>query len=415
MSRADPHAPATSSTPSNPAVPDAVAPPPRHRRFPLLDGMRALAVGSVVLVHVAVFGALEPTFAAKLLLHLNLGVTIFFLISGFLLYRPFIAHRDGGPEAPALSDYARRRFLRIIPAYWLVLSVLVLVPGLTGVSGGEWPQQYALLQTISFSGPPSCVTRILDCGVAHTWSLAVEMTFYATLPLYVLAAARIMPGRGSWAWARRELGVLALLSATSVVAHFALLDGRSDMVVGGTVLAYVLWFALGMGLAVVSVAVEASPATPSAARLIGDRPLLPWAVAAAGYALLCWRLPPTPFLFEDAQRLVVHLAFGTIALLLMLPAVLGDDRGGLPRRVLGAPAVAWIGLISYGIFLWHYVVTLELGSAGRGLGFWPLLAATVAITVPVAAASYYGLERPLLRLKYRRGASRGPTTILPRP
>jgi len=74
----------------------------------------------------------------------------------------------------------------------------------------------------------------------------------------------------------------------------------------------------------------------------------------------------------------------------------------VPRRLLAHPLVAWLGLISYGVFLWHYAVGLELGNRGEDLGFWPLVAVTLAISIAVAAASYYALERPLLRLKYRR-------------
>jgi peptidoglycan/LPS O-acetylase OafA/YrhL len=86
----------------------------------------------------------------------------------------------------------------------------------------------------------------------------------------------------------------------------------------------------------------------------------------------------------------------------MLPAVFADDAGGAPRGLLAHPVVAWLGLISYGIFLWHYAVALELGSRGQDLAFWPLLGATLAISIAVAAASYYALERPLLKFKYRR-------------
>ena len=83
----------------------------------------------------------------------------------------------------------------------------------------------------------------------------------------------------------------------------------------------------------------------------------------------------------------------------MLPAVFADDAGGAPRRLLAHPAIAWLGLISYGIFLWSYPVTVELVQrSGRDLAFWPLLGATLAISIPVAAASYYGLERPMLKL-----------------
>ena len=76
-------------------VPDVVAPPPRHPRFPLFDGLRAIAVLSVVGVQrdLAANGYIGNGLVDRLLAHLNVGVTIFFVISGFLLYRPFIAHR----------------------------------------------------------------------------------------------------------------------------------------------------------------------------------------------------------------------------------------------------------------------------------------------------------------------------------
>jgi peptidoglycan/LPS O-acetylase OafA/YrhL len=63
--------------------------------------------------------------------------------------------------------------------------------------------------------------------------------------------------------------------------------------------------------------------------------------------------------------------------------------------------VAWIGLISYGIFLWHFAVALDLGFLGRKASFPVVLLGTLGIVTPIAATSYYLLERPLLRLKYR--------------
>jgi peptidoglycan/LPS O-acetylase OafA/YrhL len=64
--------------------------------------------------------------------------------------------------------------------------------------------------------------------------------------------------------------------------------------------------------------------------------------------------------------------------------------------------MAWLGLISYGIFLWHLVITLQLGDTGANLDPVPRFIGTLAITIPCAAASYYLVERPILRLKYRR-------------
>lgn len=384
------------------AVPDALAPPPRHPRFPLLDGMRAIAVLSVLVVHVAVLARLGTTPAARLLTHLNVGVTIFFLISGFLLYRPFIAHRAGGAEAPALPDYARRRLLRIVPAYWVVLTVLTLLPGTTGVSGGEWAGQYSLTFTLPFAQADGggCLGNI-DCGLAQTWSLVVEFTFYAALPLWFLLSERLARGRSTRAWVSLELALLAGLSAASVLVHFGGTQGSVlNTYAGGSVLGFVVWFALGMGLAIVSVAL--GDRRPRAIELIGRFPAVPWLAALVAYAILCASVPATPYVIDGSQQLAVHLVFGLVALLLMLPAVFADDAGGLPRALLRHPVVAWIGLVSYGVFLWHYVIALELGGQGENLTFWPLLGVTVVLSLAVAAISYYAVERPLLRFKYRR-------------
>ena len=113
-------------------------------------------------------------------------------------------------------------------------------------------------------------------------------------------------------------------------------------------------------------------------------------------------LPPTSFLFERSQQLLVFLSFGVIAALLLAPAVFGGDAGGIPRRVLAHPVAAWLGLVSYGIFLWHYAVVLKLGQGGANASFVVVLLGTLAISTAAAAASYYVVERPLLRLKYHR-------------
>jgi peptidoglycan/LPS O-acetylase OafA/YrhL len=363
--------------------------------------MRALAVFSVLVVHAAVFGRVGDSIAGKLLLHLNVGVTIFFLISGFLLYRPFIAHRTGGGASPAIGTYARRRLLRILPAYWLVLAVLIVLPGLTGIPGSGGIQQFALLHTLPLGDGPACVTSVADCGLAQTWSLVVEFTFYAALPLYVIAAAALARGRSSHSWLRAELTLLAVLAAASTLLHFVVVDTAGvASAVGGTVLGYFLWFALGMAMALVSVAIAGRDGGPPRfVGTIGSHPDRFWLAALVIYLACALVLPATPYLVGGGDQLLAYLAFGLVALLLMLPAVFADSEGGAPRAFLSARPVAWLGLISYGIFLWHYVVALEFGVPGEGWSFLPLLLVTIAITVPVAAASYYLLERPLLRFK----------------
>jgi peptidoglycan/LPS O-acetylase OafA/YrhL len=393
-------APAAVSTPAG-HVPDVVGPPPRHPRFPLVDGLRAIAVLAVVGVHAGEFGgAWGPSLGGRLLAHLNVGVTIFFVISGLLLYRPFIAHRGGGATAPATRDYGKRRFLRIYPAYWLVLSFLVLAPGLTGVVNGQWLPMYTLTHTLGLGSSPSCSQLVTRCDLAQTWSLVVEVTFYLALPVYAWASAWLTRRLGLRGWVVGQLGLLAGLSAASVLLSFVILDPAPTWLVW-SVVGNVFWFSLGMGLAVVSVALEGGAIRFAQARAFVRWPEAAWALALLAYLALSLALPATPYLFDRGQLLAVHVVFGLIALLLVSPAVLPARAGALTGRLLAHRTIAWLGTISYGIFLWHYTVALKLGSPGSRDAFVVVLVGTLAISILCATASYYLLERPLLRLKYR--------------
>jgi peptidoglycan/LPS O-acetylase OafA/YrhL len=386
------------SEPMPAAIPEAVAPPPRHPRFPLLDAMRAIAAGLIVVLHAAVFGgAISGSIPGRLLAHLNVGVTIFFLISGFLLYRPFIAHRGGGPGAPRVRDYSRRRLLRIYPAYWLVLTVLLVIPNLPKVDyESVWPM-YALLHTLPLGQGPRCSELVNSCGLAQTWSLVAEVTFYAALPLYVLLVERLTLRQSRRRWAISQAVLLTVLSAVSVLVQYVILSPSPEWV-GWSVVGNIFWFALGMGLAIVSTLTHERPAGRTLARFTARYAVAIRLLAAAIYVALCLWLPPTPFVLATGHQLAIYLVFGLIALLVLIPAIFTTGERSRHRLIATRP-LGWLGLISYGIFLWHYPVELKLSRIGSGLSFVPLLAATVAITVPIAAFSYYALERPLMRFK----------------
>ena len=159
------------------------AAPRRPPRFPAFDGLRAIAAVTVVVVHVGFVSGLTPRnphgvgmYTARL----EIGVSVFFLISGFLLYRPFVvAHLAAAPR-PRTGAFWLRRLLRIVPAYWLVLfiatSILHVGPGIGPGGWKAYASHYLFLQ-IYF---PSQDLK----GISAAWSLCVEMTFYLFIPLY---------------------------------------------------------------------------------------------------------------------------------------------------------------------------------------------------------------------------------------
>ena len=194
--------------------------------------------------------------------------------------------------------------------------------------------------------------------------------------------------------------LLGLIGIGGTILIFVVFDSPAPSVIGGTAIAFALWFVLGMMLAVASVCAEAG-AAPLAVAMVRLRPGLNWVAAGAVFVVMSAWLPPTPFLVDTGQLFIAFAVLGLTSLLLLVPAVF-DGGLGLPRRLIGNRFVAWLGLVSYGIFLWHVVVIRALGLWRPDLQFLPLLVVTVAVTVPIAAASYYLVERPVLRFKYRR-------------
>jgi peptidoglycan/LPS O-acetylase OafA/YrhL len=381
-------------------VEPVVAPPPGNPRFPLFDGLRAIAVLSVVVTHTALLsGANELAWYGKYTARLDVGVTIFFLISGFLLYRPFVAAHLEGKPGPRVRDYARRRVLRIVPAYWLALTVLAIYPGLEHMWEHDSWAYYLFLQDYDSTWTFG--------GLEPAWSLAIEAAFYVAVPFLAYGIRMAGAGRGRGARVRIELVAITALLVASVVLRAAT-PGSPASQVHITLPGTFDWFALGMLLAVASAAL-AERRDPGVVRLLRRWPSLAWVVALVLFWFTSTQLGLGGTLFvrvTTAQGMAQHVLYGAIAFFLLLPAVFAGDARGLPQRLLANRNVAWLGLISYGVFLWHHPIALKLTEAddhglfgsARMLG---ITAATLAIAVACAALSYYVVERPILRFKDR--------------
>ena len=381
-----------------------------HPRFPLTVGLRGIPAVAILIGHAWLFSkgfGSESTFtlANRMLIRLDFLVALFFLLSAFLLYRPMIAHRTGGPAAPKTGDYARRRFLRLYPAYWVVLTLLALVPGLFGVWSDKSWAFYGLVDFLDFNSIHAACpsTERFFCGLPQAWTLNVDLTFYVFLPFYALLTSMLARRREARAWLSAELTLLAMLAALSLLLGGAPLNLRQEDWYRFSMLGHFYWFALGLAIALISVAYQQT-GLPKALRFAQARPELCWAGGLAIYVLTLYAFYPAPFTiapFTSAQYDILNVIQGIGAALLFVPAVFGNPNRGVPARILGHPILMWFGLISFGIYLWHVTIVVALGVGRGATDFWTALVYGAALTVPLAAATYYIVERPLMKLKYR--------------
>jgi peptidoglycan/LPS O-acetylase OafA/YrhL len=172
-------------------------------------------------------------------------------------------------------------------------------------------------------------------------------------------------------------------------------------------------FALGMAMAVVSVALtRVDP--PAWLRIVDRWPGLMWLLALGAFYGV-GRMPALAGHSYALWWLTSHELKALGCALLLVPAVFGSERRGVIRRVLAFPPLLWLGTISYGIYLWHKPLLDKLGPHLAPHGELFTAVAITAITVAVAAISFYAVERPLQRVARRYLAARTARGPLPAP
>ncbi len=359
-------------------------------RFPLFDSLRAIAALSIFGFHIAASQRAlnDPDF--PWLGQLNVGVPIFFVVSGFLLYRPFVAARLRRSPRPAVVPYAIRRVLRIVPAYWVALPLITLWLGREDqvFTASGVITYFFFLQLYEAS--------TITGGIGQAWTLGVEVSFYVFLPIWAFLVRRV-PGE------LLPVAVLALVGIVWKVVVLSTAFSSGSSAAFPLLIALPAWletFAGGMALAVLSVWVTDRGWRAGWVRVVEERPWVPWLIALLAFAAV----GPHGWQGGNESQVMIEYELKTVvAIGLVLPAVFGEPTRGWVRRVLGFPPLLWVGLVSYGFYLWHLAVIEKLQDGGWDdkLGLPLFILAALAGSLAIAAVSWYCLERPILRLGRR--------------
>ena len=393
------------------------------RRFDCFDGLRAIAALLVVFFHVA--RAFRPSWIStegwRWVDRLGpFGVCIFFLISGFLLYRPFAESTLAGTTMPRLIPFWIRRFFRIFPAYWLVLTVASIGFGVVTVGSiKNAVTYYGLLQNYR--------EGLTFAGLSVAWTLVIEVSFYALLPFIAMGLRAVSRDHDPDRRYRKLMVALGVLYVAGLVARYAIHQSVTtlppptgkwlapDQAIA-SILAFMDWFALGMLLAVGSLFTKTlQRPTSGPARFLGNHPGIAWAVAFAAYVVAA-RLDIAPGELTPVSGLesvALSVALGIAALFLIVPAVFDVHSHGVIRGFLRARVMVFLGTIAYGIYLWHVPFkNLVVRWTKHGTipdRFAVQLLVVLALTIATAAISYYALERPIIGWSRRisRRRSRG--------
>jgi len=337
-------------------------------RFRGYNALRALAALGVVAAHTLTTSPL--TSLPKVVVeNLATGVALFFVISGFLLWRPFAASL-GDRNKVSVKRFFANRALRIVPLYTVVVLVVFFA---TEAHPAE--ALVRLLRALSFTG-----VYAGDDLLPVAWSLDDEVAFYLLLPvLFVVLMAWRRPQQ------RLMLGV-AIIGALSAVSLVALALTPQDQAITGNPLTKFHLFGLGMLLASLHVKWPRYDLSPRMLALGGAAVIVAFSLSGFAYA---------------QHQYVFNPICGVASFLLVGIAAFSGPQARL-TRVLSVSPLVFLGEISYGIYLWHEPIHHVLFNEGvLSSSYVPGFLELAMCTIALATGTYYLVEKPALRLKNR--------------
>ena len=348
-------------------------------RVASLTGIRAVAALLVMATHAAyATGKYTHGYIGLVYSRMEIGVAIFFVLSGFLLFGPWVKATATGGQAPSVRRYAWHRVRRIMPAYIVTVLIAYLVYHFRTAGpnpGHTWMGLFRNL-TLTQIYTDNYLFSYLHQALTQMWSLAVEVAFYVVLPLLAYLLLVVLCRR-RWRPGPLLIGLACLAALTPawlVVVH------TTDFLPDGAKLwlpTYLAWFIGGMMLA--------------ALQAMGVRA---YALACIPLAVACYLIVSTPIAgapttspAELREALAKAGFYAVIATLAVAPLALGDS--GLYARFLASRPMVFLGEISYEIFLIHLLtmelVMVEILRYPIYTGSMAIVfVATFVVTVPVA-------------------------------
>jgi len=348
-------------------------------RVASLTGVRAVAALLVLGTHAAyTTGKYTHGFVGLVYSRMEIGVPIFFALSGYLLFGPWVRAAAAGRQPPPVGRYAWRRVRRIMPAYVVTVLVAYLIYHFRTAGPNPGHSWTGLLRNLTLTQiyTDNYMFSYLHQGLTQMWSLAVEVAFYVALPILAYLLLVVLCRR-QWRPHLLLAGLAALVlvsPAWMVLVHTThfLPDGARLWLPG-----YLAWFVGGMLLTVLQA---------MGVRMYG--------FVALPLAVISYVIASTPIAGEPTtsptglwQALVKTGFYAAIATLLIAPLALGN-RGWYAGLLATRPMV-WLGEISYEIFLVHLVI-MEIAMVN--VLHWPvytgsapvLFVVTLLMTIPVA-------------------------------
>jgi peptidoglycan/LPS O-acetylase OafA/YrhL len=384
-----------------------------------MDGLRGIAAVTVVMVHathILAPGVQYSTATSAILALASQGLTLFFALSGFLLFRPFALAIIGSRPFPNIKRFFGNRALRIYPAYIVILLAVGLVMGAAYVSAmgpsdgliqeservGRLTNPLLLALNATMLG--SLFPPAMQTGLSVSWTLTVELIFYVAMPLLALGALVLSRRtRRSVAAAFLPAVVVLVLGLLGKVALTATLESKSvaestllqwgdnwTAVFARSFLVHSDLFAFGMVAAVIVALCQT------------ERVSLRWIQKARWIGLLAGSI----ILIGTNDTAFANTgwagAFAAVILFVAAPTLRGSASP--LAHVLQMLPFRFVGVVSYSLYLWHLPViwTLyktELRFGLTELGFWLNLVLVLAIGLALSTLTYEFIEKQALRLK----------------